>query len=204
MKGWSLTMANWIQSFDWDRTTSKNQTSTKKTGIQFIDNSQQTIDIMRGLAKTALREGGKHLRKKLRESIGTGQTVGIHTKRFKNHIGSWVFIDKATGQPQLQVGLYSWQRLRSRGKKPSHASPHWIEYGTKRHSIPGGGPGSKFHFTGVIDHPGQSAKHLLRDTVMNNIDEIRKAEEEYLAELNNTIEQAGGKVYKGEDEPEDD
>lgn len=54
-----------------------------------------------------------------------------------------------------------------------------------------------------VEHPGQRATHLLRDTVQNNIKEIRAVQEKYLAELNKTLEAAGAKVYKGE-EVEDD
>ena len=54
-----------------------------------------------------------------------------------------------------------------------------------------------------VQHPGQKATHLLRDTVQNNIAEIRAAQEQYLAELNKTLEEAGAKVYAGEEEEDD-
>ena len=44
-------------------------------------------------------------------------------------------VDYSTGQPQLQVGFYSWQRVKKKGKLPSHASPHWIEFGVNPHQI---------------------------------------------------------------------
>ena len=55
-----------------------------------------------------------------------------------------------------------------------------------------------------MQHPGTGATNVLRDTVQNNIAEIRAAQEQYLAELTKTLEEAGAKVYTGEDTDEDD
>ena len=54
-----------------------------------------------------------------------------------------------------------------------------------------------------VSHPGTRGTHILRNTVYNNIEEIRAAQAEFLAELNNTIEAAGGKIIESE-EVEDD
>ena len=54
-----------------------------------------------------------------------------------------------------------------------------------------------------VQHPGQAATHLLRDTVQNNIAEIRKAQEEYLALLNDELEKAGAKIHEGEEDESD-
>lgn len=53
-------------------------------------------------------------------------------------------------------------------------------------------------------HPGQIATHSLRDTVQNNIGEIRAAQEKYLAEISKTIDIANGKVMKEDEAEEDD
>ena len=55
----------------------------------------------------------------------------------------------------------------------------------------------------TVRHPGQRATHLLRDTVQNNIKEIRAVQEKYLAELNKTLEAAGAKIYEGEEDEND-
>ena len=115
-------------------------------------------------------------------------------------------INKQTGQPTLQIGFYGWQRVRKRGKQPSHSSPWWVEFGTKPHSI----SSSKFmRYEDIMighhaSHPGQAATHVLRDTVQNNIGEIRAAQEQYLAEISKTIEAANAKVMKEDEAEEDD
>ena len=55
-----------------------------------------------------------------------------------------------------------------------------------------------------VNHPGQRATNVLRDTVQNNIAEIRAAQEEYLAEISGTLEAAGMKVDKGDEFEDDD
>lgn len=175
-----------------------------KSTVTFINTSAEVKKTLEGLSKTALRASGKVIRKKLRENIPT------RSKRFKNHIGSWAMINRATGQPTLQIGFYSWQKVRKKGKQPSHASPHWVEFGTRPHSIPNSGAKGRFMayddnvFGFRVSHPGQQATHTLRDTVQNNIVEIRAAQEQYLAEITKTIEEAKAKVYNGEDTDEDD
>lgn len=185
-------------------------TGTKAiASVTFIDTSKEVKTTMENLSKSALRASGTVIRKKLREQIK--QLGIIRSNKFKNYIASWTRVDKTTGQPQLQVGFYSWQKLlEKKGKSAlSRASPHWIEFGTRRHSMPGADKKGHFmsyddNFYGYhVEHPGQRATHLLRDTVYNNVKEIRAAQEKYLAELNKTLEAAGAKVYKGE-EVEDD
>lgn len=174
------------------------------SSVTFIDTSTEAKKTMQGLSKTALRESGKVIRKLLRQKIASSGLV--HSNRFKNHIGTWAFIDRNTGQPQLQVGLYSHARVIKKGKKASHASPHWIEFGTKPHDITAKGHFMKYEdqvYGYNVQHPGQKATHLLRDTVQNNIAEIRKAQEEYLALLNKTLEEAGAKIYEGEEDESD-
>ncbi len=177
---------------------------TKKlNSITFIDTSPEVKKTLEGLSKTALRASGKVIRKYLRENIPT------RSKRLKNHIGSWVMINRKTGQPTLQIGFYSWQKVKKKGKLPSHANPHWIEFGVGRHMI---APKNKKMLVDKSDstiygkkvaHVGTGATHVLRDTVQNNISEIRKAQAEYLVEISKTLEEAGIKIDVG-DELEDD
>ena len=172
--------------------------------MKFVNTSAEAKKTLQGLSKTALRDAGKIVRKTLRD------TIPVRSKRFKNHIASWAFIDKKTGQPQLQVGFYSWQRVRKRGKLPSHANPHWIEFGVKAHNIKTGNYTSKKLMVYAddiygksVDHPGTPALHVLRNSVYNNIDKIRDAQQDLLKYLDQTIEVANSKVFNSE-EPEDD
>lgn len=189
---------------------------TKKIGstVTFIDVSKEVKETMKGLSTTALRVSGNVIRKHLKAEI---KEKHVHTKRLVNHVGTWTFTDRVTGQPQLQVGFYSWQKVKNKKdhNKPSRASPHWIEFGTKPHTMPGKKKKKKKkkegHFMSYnnnfygkeVRHPGQKPTHLLRDTVQNNIAEIRKAQEEYLALLNKTLEEAGAKIYEGEEDESD-
>ena len=173
-----------------------------KSNVTFINTSKEVKKTMVGLSKTALRASGKVVRKYLRSA------VPVRSKRFKNHIGSWAMVDYQTGQPQLQIGFYSWQKVRKKGKLPSHASPHWVEFGVKSHRIqPRNAKVLAYNdvmYGKTVQHPGTHATNVLRDTVQNNIAEIRAAQEQYLAELSKTLEEAGAKVYTGEDTDEDD
>ena len=89
---------------------------SEKSKITFVDTSPEVKKAMASLAKSALRASGKVIRKHVRKE------VPLRTKRIKNHIASWVFIDKKTGQPQMQVGFYGWQKVEDRGKDPSRSS----------------------------------------------------------------------------------
>ena len=174
------------------------------SSVTFVDTSTEAKKTMQGLSKTALRESGKVVRKLIRSKIASSGLV--HSNRFKNHIGTQVFIDRQTGQPQLRVGFYTRAKVLKNGKKASRASPHWIEFGTKSHEITSDGHYMRYEdnvYGFNVQHPGQKATHLLRDTVQNNIAEIRKAQEEYLALLNKTLEEAGAKIYEGEEDESD-
>ncbi len=176
--------------------------SSKKKSVTFINTSTEVKKTMEGLSKTALRASGKVIRKYLREEIP------IRTKHFKNHIGSWVMINRQTGQPTLQIGFYSWQKVKKRGKEPSHASPWWIEFGTNEHFIEAKNAkmltDKNLTFGKKARHPGNRATHVLRDTVQDHIKEIRAAQEEHLSMLRKTIEQAGIKVDPGDEFEDDD
>ena len=176
---------------------------SKKSEVVFVDTSPEVKKTMIGLAKSALRASGKVIRKHIRDD------VPLRTKHIKNHIASWVFVDYKTGQPQMQVGFYGWQKVRKRGKQPSHSSPWWIERGTKPHMILSKGKplydkstGSYYGYN--VDHPGQKATNVLRNSVYNNIAEIRAAQEEFLSLLSEEIEKAAGKALDGEAEDDDD
>lgn len=176
--------------------------ASNKSTVTFINTSKEVKKAMEGLAKSALRASGKVVRKKLREN------VPIRTKHFKNHIGTWVFIGRDNGVPQMQVGFYGWQRVKKRGKIPSQASPHWIEFGVQPHAVTVKNAKVMAHNDEIygrrVHHPGTNATHTLRNTVYNNLDEIRAAQEEYLAELNKTVEEAQRKIDKGDDFEDDD
>lgn len=173
-----------------------------KSTVTFVNTSSEVKKTMEGLSKTALRASGKVVRKYLRQNVPT------RSKRFKNHIGSWVMIDRKTGRPQLQVGFYSWQKVRKNHKQPSRANPHWVEFGVRAHPInPNRAKALAYDDTFYgkkVNHPGTRATHVLRDTVYDHIGEIRSAQEEYLKELSREIDAAKSKIYTGSDKDEYD
>lgn len=174
---------------------------SKKSEVVFVDTSPEVKKVMAGLAKSALRASGKVVRKHIRDD------VPLRTKRIKNHIASWVFIDRKTGQPQMQIGFYGWQKVKKRGKQPSHSSPWWIEEETKPHLIHSSktmyDKSTATKYGHNVNHPGQAATHVLRNSVYNNISEIRAAQEEYLKLLSEEIEKAKSKI-DDKDYEEDD
>lgn len=176
--------------------------ASKQSKVTFINTSKDVKITLEGLSKTALRASGKVIRKKLRENIP------IHSKNLKNHIGTWVFIGRDTGIPQMQVGLYTWQRVKKRGKQPSAMSPHWVEFGTSPHIITAKNAKvlvyNDISYGKRVQHPGNRPTNFLRDTVYNNIDEIRAAQEEYLSEISKTIDEAKQKIDQGDDFEDDD
>lgn len=177
------------------------KTVGKNSKIVFEDYSQDVIKTMQGLSKSALRESGKVVRKILRKNIP------VRSKRLKNHIASWAFVERRTGQPQLQIGYYSWQRVRKRNKEPSHASPSWVEFGTSPHVISAKKAKAMAYaenfYGSKVHHGGQRATHVLRNSVYDNIKEIKAAQAQYLAELSGAIERAKGKI-DGREDVEDD
>ncbi len=184
-----------------------------KPNVVFVDNSKEVINLMAKLSKRALNAGGRVIKKHLKENIP------VRTKHFENHIGSWALIEKKTGVPELRIGFYGWQKVKKRKAPynvPSHSSPWWIERGTKPHIIRAkrltkyGGlqimydksTDTKYGY--VANHPGQQATNVLRNTVYNNIAEIRAAQEKHLKLLNEEIEKITGVVYDDEEAEDDD
>lgn len=168
--------------------------------ITFVDTSKEVKQTIAKLSKDALGASAKVIRKKLRSD------TPVYTKRFKNHIASWKFIDRKTGRPTLHIGFYGWQRVKKKGKTPSHASPWWVEFGTNPHIIQPKNAKVMFYkesFGRLVQHPGQGAKHLLRDTIQNNIGEIRAAQEEYLAEISRVLDVADIRITETPDEEND-
>ncbi len=168
--------------------------------ISFIDTSKEVKKTIEKLSKEALGASAKVIRKKLRDGIP------IRTKRFKNHIASWKRIDKQTGRPVLDIGFYSWQQTKKHKKLPSHASPHWIEFGTKAHQIRPKNAKIMYYqqsFGFLVNHPGQRPLHILRDTIQNNIGEIRAAQEEYLQKISEVLDIEDIHISETPDEEDD-
>ena len=168
-----------------------------KYDVKFIDTSKEVKDTMVKLSKTALRAAAKVAGKEIKENTKK------YTGRLANLVGYWARIDRTTGQPELQIGYYSKGQAKKKGKPVSHANPAWKEFGVNSHII--SIKNAKTLTDGVIDygksvnHPGLRGESTLRNSVFNNIDAIRAAQEEHLILLNETIEAAGGKIEESEE-----
>lgn len=165
--------------------------------VEFIDTSHEVKNTMVKLSKSALRASAKVAGKEIRENTKK------YTSRLSKQVGYWAKIDRSTGQPELQIGYYSKAQARKKNKQPSHANPAWKEFGVNSHviSIKNANTLSDGHvnYGKSVAHPGLRGESTLRNSVFDNINEIRAAQEEYLAELNRTIEEAGGKIVESEE-----
>ena len=154
--------------------TIKSESGGSGSEVKYISESKETIKVMRGLALSALAEAAKTIRKELKKA--TPSRAG----NLRKTIASWKFIGKQDGIPQLQIGFRGAEGARKYHKKPAFGA-HWLEFGTE------------------ASHPGTKGTHLLRDTVYNNIEKIRAAEEKYLSELTKTLEAAKQKADESEE-----
>jgi len=174
-----------------------------QTSVEFIDTSQESIKMMQKLSKQALKDGGKVVTQILRE------TVPERTGSLKKAIVAWAKIDRKTGQPYMDIGYRSRTQMRKRGFK-FIVNPTWFEFGVKPHVImtkeyKETGHSSyqleyKQKFGVIVQHPGMPAKNFLRNTVYNNVNEIRAAQTNSLAQLNNIQIIKGMSIDLGEDE----
>ena len=174
------------------------------TEIQFIDTSEECIEMMKKLSKQGLKASGKIITKNLKSKIP------VRTGGLKKSIVAWAKIDKETGTPYMEVGYRSRSQMRKRGVK-YFVNPWWFEFGTKPHEImtkemkKKGKSSYELHdhqrsYGVIVKHPGMTNKNFLRNTVMENIEEIVNAQKEALKELSEMMIQEGAKIDLGEDE----
>lgn len=166
--------------------------------VQVTVMDTETIRTMQNLAKRALRAGCKVLRQKMKAS-------SEYSEHLKNHIRSSVYIDRKTGLPTARIGMGSASRVRKLGKIPSKRNPAWQETGVSPHMMSAPAKNSKATFMGIkkkpigrkknaktggyiyfgvsLHHSGIPAQNTLKRICEANIDEVRKAEEKYLAQI---------------------
>ena len=121
--------------------------------VQFTSNSNEAKKILRELERAALKDVAKFLRKEIKRNVPVDQGT------LKKNVGSWVK-KVSGGSPVLQIGVYTRARARKKGYVYAfHA--HMVEFGTKY----------------------SSAQPFLRNSVMNNIDQIRIIQGKYLKSI---------------------
>lgn len=159
-------------------------------------------------AKKGLATGGKIVTKIMKEEI---KANNAHSGALVKAVGASAKIDNQTGQPYLEVGYRKKKPMKKKGVK-FYINPYWFEFGvtphqetTKEFKETGKSTymlhnhlGQKFGY--ITNHPGARSKNLLRNTVYNNIKEIREAQVESLKKINELQVSKGLKVDLGGDE----
>lgn len=180
--------------------------------IDFTDTSSECIQLLRKYAKEGLKASGKVVTKKVRESIKANhyKTGGLYKS-----IKAWAKIDYKTGQPYLQVGYKSKSEMKKQGVK-FWVNPCWLEFGVSAHQITTkeyktkkrssyelmDNKGTKYGV--IVQHPGVNQKNLLRNTVYNNVHEIKSAQIDSLKKISELEITKGMKFDMGGDEEVDD
>lgn len=174
------------------------------TRVEFVDTSKECMQMMKKLSKQGLKASGKIITKTLKTKIP------VRTGGLKKSIVAWAKIDRNTGIPYMEVGYRSRQQMKKRGVK-YFVNPWWFEFGTKPHEImtdemkKNGKSSYQLHdhqrnYGVIVKHPGMTNKNFLRNTVMENIDEIINAQKEAFKELTDMMIQEGANINLGEDE----
>lgn len=176
--------------------------------ILFVDTSKECIDLLRKYAKEGLKSSGKIITKILKNDIKSNhyRTGGLYKS-----IVAWAKINYKTGQPYMEVGYRSKAQMKKRGIK-YYVNPWWFEQGINPHTIAtkeyvNTGKSSYelqdnrgFKFGVIVKNPGRRGKNLLRNTVYNNIKEIREAQVEALKKIDDLKVEKGFNVDLGGDE----
>lgn len=178
--------------------------------VVFNDTSKEVIDALKKLSKTGMRKAGKTVGKKIKEN------TKVRTAKLQSSVGYWAKIDRQTGQPELQIGYFSKANMKRKGKKVPFANPNWIEFGTKPHIITAGirssrgkvlyQTGKKILTDGTTSYgksaynKGMQGKNTLRNTVYDNISEIKSIQEETLKLLNQEVGDIIGQIEESEDD----
>lgn len=183
---------------------------SSNSNVEFIDTSKECYKQMVNLSKNALKAGGKVVTKILRENIL------VRTGGLKKSITAWAKINRKTGNPYMDIGYRSREQMRKRGVK-FFVNPAWFEFGTKPHTImtrdlkyqgkssyklTNSDTGTQFGV--IVQHPGMRNKNFLRNTVYDNIDAIKEAQEEYLGQLTDIMISNGANITINEEDEEID
>lgn len=146
------------------------------TFVSSVDRCQYTIT---ELSKMALRDVAKLLRQRVKAKDNMPELTG----NLKKNVGTWVRVDKKTGRPELQIGVYNRERAKKRGLEYAFYAP-FLELGTKNRKAVNGGKG------------------FLKHVVTASIDDIRKIEGQYLETIEDE-NKALGLIEDGEEITDD-
>lgn len=136
----------------------KSNMKIKSGGVVFESMIDKTEYTLAELSRAALRDSARIIRYKVKENIP------VVTGTLKRNVGTWVRRRSDSDVPFLQVGVYNHATSRRKGLTPAfHA--HLAEFGT------------------VKSRPVNNGRGFLNPGVYDNIDEIRKAQAQYLSAI---------------------
>lgn len=176
--------------------------------IVFNDTSKECIDLMKKYAKDGLKAGGKVVTKIIKDDI---KAKHYRTGGLYKSVVAWAKVDYKTGQPYMEIGYRSRAQMKKRGVK-YYVNPWWFEMGINPHTIATkeyvntGKSSYELHdnrgvkYGVIVQHPGRTGKNFLRNTVYNNIKEIREAQMEHLSRISEVQTVKGLTVDLGGDE----
>lgn len=160
--------------------------------IDFVDTSTEAMKMMKQLSRKALKQAGKTIMDKIKPTL----SQHVKTGAFQKAIYGKVEVSKLSGyRPALLIGYRNRKEMEKKYGIKYYINPYWMEQGTKPHRITsekGLYDDQGNYFGHSIEHPGQKINNFLSNVVQQNIGEIRKAQEEFLKQLD-TIE-----VFKGQ------
>lgn len=148
----------------------KSITKINKDGVKFVSEVDAVQYTITELSKAALRDVAKYLRKQVRDSTTK------RTGNLRKSIATWVRINKETGTPELQIGVYSKAKAKEKGLNYAFYA-RYLEFGTKKQRAMNGGSG------------------FLRNKVKSETDMIRKIQAQYLSGIKDG---ATTKIEEGE------
>lgn len=133
----------------------KSVTKVNKNGVKFISSVDRTKYTLAELERAALRDVGKLLRKAIKARVPVEEGV------LKKNVGTWV---KKFPSVRLQIGVYDKQRSDKKGY-PYAYHAHLVQFGARGGKMP--------------------ATDYLRAPVLENINQIRVIQGQYLKAIEN-------------------
>lgn len=176
----------------------------------FIDNSDDVIKAMIKLERSALRSSAKVILNKTKEVL-PNRNGFLKKSLFAQIKHVYVKGEGGTGQYMLNIGYLNRKMMIKKFGIKFMENPAWLETGTKPHIINRGirithvPTGKKaltngYMFYGAtVKHPGSKGNWYLRNTTFGAMSEIRNAQEKFLKELSEKIEQIKGMTEGDED-----
>jgi len=151
----------------------KSDIKINKDGVHYTSNVDRVSYTIDELTRAALKDVAKLLRTRGK------QKAPKDSGNYKKNLATWVRKDRVTGEIGLHFGIYNAETSRKKNKVPVYYA-HILEFGSR-------------FFKGL---------GILRGTVTDSIDDIKRIEGHYLSAIENENKAIG--LIKEEDEIKDE